>query len=123
MSELIILGSIVYNREEVITPTQTAIVETFHDYVTHIRLSSDKQTILPNGIDKAVVTAKLYNYEGLYQVGSNQSVTFSIDGAEQTMSLIDGQAYVEITSDVVGELVIRCDAPSVRGGEVVIHAE
>ncbi|AYC29640.1 hypothetical protein [Paenisporosarcina cavernae] len=122
-SNFIVQGDSVYKSEEIVTDTQTVSITSYYDQATHIRLSTDKETILSNGTDVATVTARLYNYEGQYQVGSNDSVTFSIDGAEQTLSLIDGQVSIEVTSDVVDDILITCHAPNVRIGEVVIRAQ
>lgn len=102
-------------------PSGTVITE--YEFKNRLSVTANQETILSNGIDKSVVIAKLYNYEGVHVSDSDVNVTFRVGGAEQTIPMSNGQSSIEITSDVADSIVVSCHAPNMRSGEVTIYAE
>ena len=115
--ELYLKDGLVYSKK--VLPSGT-VLDTFHDMEFHIKLSTDKETILSDGADTAIVTAKVYNYEGEYQVEKDMDVSFEVEGVTKVIPLISGQCSVELTSEEVGEIKIICFGEGIRNGEVVI---
>jgi hypothetical protein len=121
--EYLVDGNEVLTVETVQTSTQTATVKKHYDMVINIKLSVSKDTILADGVDFATVTAKIYNYENLYQVSDQRIILFNIDGSVIEVPAVDGQASIDIDSSVSGEINIKTVNENVRNGEVVIHAQ
>jgi hypothetical protein len=124
----IIKSDCVYSIEEVETTTQTAEIHTFNDRLFHIKLSTDKQTILADGIDTAIITAKIYNYLDEPQTTAT-TVTIHIkgDGVDvditDTIETVNGELSFDFNTATYGEFTITASVPNYRGGEVVINAE
>lgn len=102
----------VMKREEVVTPTQTAIVETFYDQLYHTDLTYEPST--------KIVRATVYDYKNILQTGYTMPITFNYDGQQITVTPINGSAEITFNSTVPGEHVVKTVNPSIRNGEVTI---
>lgn len=120
--EYIEKGSFVYKKEEVVTKTQTAIVETFHDNIFNIGLNADKAVIIADGVNTATITATIYNYLEEPQI-QNIDIIFELDGQEQIVTAVDGVASITFNTEVAGEYTFTANVPNYRSGEVKVVAE
>jgi hypothetical protein len=109
--------------EHVQTTTQKAIVKTYYDQEFHTKLSVDKLTILADGIDKATITAEVYNYLDEVQTVWTGDIVFVLDGIEQIVSTTNGTASITFSTSVAGEYMIRTNIPNFRQGEIKVVAK
>jgi hypothetical protein len=110
-------NGIVYNVYE--TAGGTVITEYVSRY--RVELASDRTSITANGVDKAVITARVYDYAGAFQAGDRE-IVFDIEGSISLVMTVAGVATLELTSGVVGEIDVKTDMPGMQNGAVVIHA-
>lgn len=87
----------------------------------HIKLTSDKNELIANGIDKAIVTAKVFNYENVYQVSFDESISFEILGEKIEVFAKNGQAQIEIVAETTGAIKVTAGAGGI--GEGVAYIE
>jgi hypothetical protein len=93
---------------------------TFQGY--YITLTADKSTITADGVDKAIVTASISNYDGTAATDYATGITFDVNGTQQTVIPVNGEASIEFNSSVAGSYVIKTVNDVIRNGEVTIIA-
>lgn len=98
------------------------IVRTGYDMQFHVQLTVDKPSIKPDGIDKAIVTAKVFNYLGELQA-ENRAIVFDVEGVQTIIDTAAGVASIEVTSEVAGEIDIMTDCPNMRNAGVFVNAQ
>lgn len=104
-------GMHVYNRDDVQTQTQLAIVTAY--------VGMAYKTVLEYMTGK--VTAHYLDYEG-NPVDYNGDIIFEFDGEQQTVQAINGVAEIPFAVVDPGVYVVRTANPDVENGEVIINA-
>ena len=109
----IVDGMHVYNKEQVQTKTQVAMVTTY--------LCPAYQTVL--GFDEAggVVRASYLDYEG-NPVDYNSTITFEFEGEQLVVQAVNGVAEIPFFVVDAGTYVVRTVNPDITNGEVTINA-
>jgi hypothetical protein len=118
-----IIDNNVYAVEEIATTSQVAIVESFHDTLYHIKVTSNKYSIAADGIDKAIVTATLYDYLDVQQDADTRIIQFDVDGTLVEFEAIAGMANIEVVSLKPGTINIKTVNANIRNGGVVIECK
>lgn len=118
-----IIDGEVLEVENVVTETQTAIVKRGIGRDRKITLSVDK-AILANGVDKAIITAQLQDWQNVH-IAQAVNVSFGLNGV--IMDLVTDEAglvSIEFTSLTSGLFPVSCSAPGFDTGtvEVVVNA-
>ncbi len=99
---------------------------THFDSEHHIKLTTDKTTLLADGVDTATITAKIYDY---LDVAQNHAITLivSIKGEDtditDTVDTVNGEATLEFNTLTLGQFTITVNYEGYRGEEVIINAE
>jgi len=88
----------------------------------YVSLKSDKPEILPNDIDKATVTAKVFDYLD-NPINYSGEISFDVEGELFSLPATDGEALIEITSDYVNQIDVAAWIPNARAGGCVILAK
>lgn len=104
-------GIYVYNKEEVQTKTQVALVTTYVGlaYKTVLEYLSDK------------VTARYIDHEGT-PVDYNGKIIFEFEGEQQAVQAVNGVAEIPFVVVDPGTYIVRTVNPDVENGEVTINA-
>jgi hypothetical protein len=118
-----LIGDLVYAEYEEITNNQAAKIQGYFDKKNHTKLTTDKSSILADGIDTATITATVYNYLDEQQTGWTGDIVFDLDGATQTVSTTNGVASITFNTSVAGEYMIKTVVDGFRNGEVKAVAE
>jgi hypothetical protein len=114
------LNDKVFEVRTITTETQSATEEReIKKY--HTKLTTDKTSILADGIDTATITATVYNYLGELQTTFTDPIIFEYDGQQISVTPVNGVASIDFTSKVAGEYVVRTVNSNIRNGEVIIH--
>lgn len=93
----------------------------FEGYYT--KLSTDKNTILSDGIDKAIIVAEVYNYLDEQQLEFTGEVVFELDGEQIIKQAVDGIATIEFSTSLVGEYMIKSNINNYRTSELKVVAQ
>ncbi|MGX4583379.1 hypothetical protein [Paenibacillus chitinolyticus] len=80
--------------------------EAFYDKLTHIRLDADKQP--ETAQDTVTLTVSIYDYVG-EPVPDNADVQFTINGKQQTLSVIEGVSSLELTGQPFYEVTAEAE--------------
>lgn len=106
-------GRHVYNKEEIQTKTQVAMVTTY--------VCPAYQTVL--GFDEAggVVRARYLDYED-NPVDYNGTITFEFEGEQLVVQAVNGVAEIPFVMVDAGTYVVRTVNPDITNGEVTINA-
>jgi hypothetical protein len=117
-----VIGNEVFRVTEIKTDTQIAVERINIGYVNKIILQSDKKAILPDSVDKAVITARIYNYLDELQSNYSGIVTYSIDGNTVEKRIVNGVAEnLEFTSEVTGKFIIKAYIPEFTSDSVEVE--
>lgn len=87
----------------------------------HITLSSDKATIVADGVDKAIITATLFDYKG-NPYNYNGTVTFSVDGTTLDIQAVNGKATTTVQATTKSTINVITINKGMGNGEVVVDA-
>lgn len=117
-----IINGEVLTVEEVKTKNQTAIIKKHFDQVYHIKLTTDKTTILANGVDTATITARIYNYLNEPQDFEGIEITFELNGEIIVETTIQGEASIPFISEEPGSFIFTARTPGYRSGEIEVTA-
>lgn len=106
-------GRHVYNKEEIQTKTQVAMVTTY--------VCPAYQTVL--GFDGAggFVRARYLDYEG-NPVDYNGEIIFEFEGEQQSAQAVNGVAEIPFAVVDPGSYMVRTANPDITNGEVTINA-
>lgn len=88
----------------------------------HIQLETDKTKILADGLDKATVKAKVFNYENNYQVGFSDEIYFRIAGEVLVVKAVNGQAQIEIQAEIKETILLEVSAVGIEGAVLNLEA-
>jgi hypothetical protein len=88
----------------------------------YITLTVDKSTITADGVDKAVITAKTFNYDDTPATDYTTGIIFDVNGTQQTVAPVNGEATIEFKSSIAGNFTIKTVNDVIRNGEVTIIA-
>jgi hypothetical protein len=119
----IIENSYVLKVEEVQTNTQAVKVSSYYDKLYHTKLTTDKPSILADGVDTATITATVYNYLDEQQATWTGDIIFELDGVTQTVPTTNGVASITFNTSVAGEYTIKTVVGGFRNGEVKVGAK
>lgn len=111
-------GNYVYEVESFENGTH---VEQFVDYVRHVVLSVDEYEIASDGLDQAVLTVHVFDYDGELQT-MPLIVPVDIEGTTTNVITSAGAGVLVITSDQSGPIRIQSVDDSMRNGEVELYA-
>lgn len=117
-----VINGIVYDTIEVVTEKQTATKTVFFDQEFHIKMTTDKTTILADATDIATITATVYNYLDEPQ-DYTSDVIFEVNGEQQTVTAVNGVAEITFATELTGEYEIKTIIPNFRNGSVKVVAE
>lgn len=106
-------GMHVYNKEEVRTQTQVAMVTTY--------VCPAYQTVLEFDEAGGFVRARYLDYEGNL-VDYNGEITFEFEGEQQSAQAVNGVAEIPFFVVDPGSYVVRTVNPDIANGEVTINA-
>lgn len=88
----------------------------------YITLTADKKAILANGIDKAVITATVFNWDDTPATAFTTGIVFDVNGVQQAIIPTNGVATSEVKSSVAGTFTIKTVNNVMRNSEVIISA-
>lgn len=88
----------------------------------HIKLSTNKNIILSDGLDKVLVVAEIYNYENIFQSDNDSIVVFEMGNEKVEVQAVKGKANIEITSSRIGEIKIKASSDGMREGEIIFES-
>jgi hypothetical protein len=94
----------------------------FHDQEYHTKLTTDKTSILADGVDTATITATVYNYLDEQQSTWTGDIVFELDGVTQKAATTNGVASITFNTTVNGKYIFKTVVGVIRNGEVVINA-
>lgn len=89
----------------------------------HIQLETDKTSILANGTDTATIKAKVFNYENNYQVNFSDDIYFRVVDEVLIVKAVNGQAQIELQSDIQGSILVEVSAVGIEGAVVQIESK
>ncbi|WP_217562807.1 hypothetical protein [Paenibacillus sp. GbtcB18] len=92
--------------------------ESFYDMLTHVRLSADKQP--DTAQDTVTLTVSIYDYVG-EPVPDNADVQLTINGKQQTLSVIEGVSSVTLTGHPYYE--VTAEAEGRRGAALLVGSK
>lgn len=95
----------------------------FKDMKFHIKVTTDKEKIVADGIDTATIKAEIFDYQNNFINTFNDSIYFELDGNVQEIKASKGIASILFSSAVIGEYEINVSVPSYRGGNIKVVAE
>lgn len=106
-------GMHVYNKEEVQTKAQLAMVTVY--------VCPAYQTVLGYDDVGQVVKARYLDYEG-NPVDYNGEIIFEFEGEQLTVQAVNGVAEIPFVVVDAGTYVVRTANPDIENGEVTINA-
>ncbi|WP_317957253.1 hypothetical protein, partial [Paenibacillus chitinolyticus] len=89
--------------------------QSFHDMLTHIRLEADKQP--ETAQDTVTLTVSIYDYVG-EPMPDNVDVQLTINGKQQTLSVIEGVSSITLTGQPFYE--VAAAAVGRRGAALLV---
>ena len=88
----------------------------------YITLRADKSTIIADGADKTVITARIYNYDDTSATDFATGIIFDVNGTQQIIVPTNGEAAIEFKSSVAGSYIIKTANDVMSNSEVTIIA-
>lgn len=88
----------------------------------YIILTADKKAILADGVDKAVITATVFNWDDTPATTFTTGIVFGINAVQQTVIPTNGVATTEVKSSIAGNFTVKTVNDIMRNGEVIISA-
>lgn len=92
--------------------------ESFYDMLTHIRLEADKQPETAG--DTVILTVSIYDYVG-EPVPDNADVQLTINGKQQTLSVIEGVSSLDLTGQPFYE--VSAESVGRRGAALLVGSK
>lgn len=114
---IIVEGENVYN----IIETETSFEKYLINSRTNIKLEASKKTILSDGKDMVVVTAKLFDYEN-YFILEDKMISFMIASEKVEVEMKKGIASIELTSNRIGIIQVWVLCGDSKGGMIEIES-
>jgi len=110
-------GNDIMKRVDIHTGTQIATVDTFFDKEFHVELEISQEEV--NIVDSIQVKATVRDYLGDV-VENFDSIIFDLNGFENSITVIDGIATLDFSSEVSGTYKIKTMNKGIRNSEIEV---
>lgn len=119
------------NRMVEIETNDARLIGTIYDEATgqfvgyRIELTADKSEVIADGVEEALITATVYNWDGAIAESYAGEITFEVSGIQVGEPVVNGVASIPFSSAEAGTYTIQTvnsDAELLSNGRVEVLA-